>query len=148
MKKSQRWAATIRANEGIDRHTDWGRSEVVLAGGIRLLAQGEVVVNPKRCGFSPLLQKPDPRAGVGILKNGDLILCATSSRVTLTQWAQMLRAAGAVEALNYDGGSSTGLYLDGKALVKPGRKLTNALAVYVKPPLSHAKKPVRVARRD
>lgn len=146
VKKNEGWVASIRSNDGIDRHTDWGKSDIVLAGGIPLLKGGEVVVNPKKAGFSALLQKPDPRAGVGILKNGDLILCATKTPVTLTEWAALLKAAGAVDALNYDGGSSTGLYLDGKALVAPGRKLTNALAVYVEQPVR--KKPVAVAKRD
>ncbi len=147
------WLAEIRANDGIDRHTNWGKSEIVLAGGIRLLADGEILVDPRRCGFSPLLQKPDPRAGVGILANGDLLLAATKSPVTLTEWAKIFKDAGAVEALNYDGGSSTGLYLDGKALVAPGRKLTNALAVYVEQPtivakrISPRRKPVAVAKR-
>ncbi|WP_309713292.1 phosphodiester glycosidase family protein [Armatimonas sp.] len=131
VRDGEGWVADIRANDGIDRHTDWGKSEVVLAGGIRLLAEGEIVVNPRKSGFSPLLEKPDPRAGVGIMPNGDLILVATKSAVSLTEWAQIFKSVGAVEALNYDGGSSTGLYMDGKALVAPGRKLTNALAVYV-----------------
>lgn len=152
-KKGEGWVAQIRNNDGIDRHTDWGKSEIVLAGGIPLLKDGEVVVNAKKAGFSPLLQKPDPRAGVGILKNGDLILCATKTPVTLTEWAQLLKAAGAVDALNYDGGSSTGMYVDGKALVAPGRKLTNALAVYVEKPTAVAtrasrRKPLKIARRD
>jgi hypothetical protein len=131
VRDGEGWVADIRANDGIDRHTDWGKSEIVLAGGIRLLAEGEVMINPRKSGFSPLLQKPDPRAGVGIMPNGDLILAATKSPVSLTEWAQIFKSVGAVEALNYDGGSSTGLYLDGKVLVAPGRKLTNALAVYV-----------------
>ena len=152
VKGGEGWVAGIRANGGIDRHTNWGKSEIVLAGGIRLMAEGEVVVDPRGCGFSPLLEKPDPRAGVGILPNGDLILAATKAPVSLTEWAQIFKAAGAVEALNYDGGSSTGLYVDGKALVAPARKLTNALAVYVEqaPPVQKKatpdKKEVAVAR--
>lgn len=142
MKGAEGWVAGIRANNGIDRHTDWGKSEIVLGGGILLLKDGEIVVDPAKSGFSSLLQKPDPRAGVGILKGGDLILVATKSPVTLTEWAQILKEAGAVDALNYDGGSSTGLYLDGKALVAPVRKLTNALAVYVEQPTVVAKKSV------
>jgi Phosphodiester glycosidase len=154
VKKGEGWVASIRSNDGIDRHTDWGKSDIVLAGGIPLLKDGKSVVNPRKSGFSSLLEKPDPRAGVGVLKNGDLILCATKTPITLTAWAKVLKAAGAVEALNYDGGSSTGLYIDGKALVAPGRKLTNALAVYVERPtalaktLAKRKKPITVAKRD
>ena len=114
---------------------------------------GEVVADPRKVGFSPLLENPDPRAGVGILPNGELVLAATKCPVTLTEWARIFKAVGAVEALNYDGGSSTGLYLDGKALVAPGRKLTNALAVYVEQPVALSKKyiakphPITIARR-
>lgn len=125
------WSASIRANAGTDRHTDWGKSEVVLAGGIHLVQEGDITVRPQRQGFSGLLEKPDPRVGVGITEAGELLLAATKTPVSLTRWAQIFRKLGAVDALNYDGGSSAGLYVDGKARVKPGRKLTNALAVYV-----------------
>jgi hypothetical protein len=150
VRDGEGWVAGIRANDGINRHTDWGKSEVVLAGGIHLLSEGEVVADPRKVGFSPLLENPDPRAGVGILPNGHLILAATKAPVSLTEWARIFKALGAVEALNYDGGSSTGLYLDGKALVAPGRKLTNALAVYVEQPVARGakkSKSVAVARR-
>lgn len=148
-KGGEGWEATIRSNAGTDRHTDWGKSEIVLAGGIRLLVNGEVEVDPNRQGFSPLLEKPDPRAAVGITHAGNLLLVATKTPVSLTQWAQTLKELGAVNALNYDGGSSAGLYFDGKALVTPVRKLTNALAVYVARPvaLGPAQKGKRVARR-
>lgn len=143
------WIATIRSNGGTDRHTNWGKSDIVLAGGIRLVSDGDVAVAPGKQGFSPLLEKPDPRVGVGITESGNLILVATKTPVALTQWARILKALGAVDALNYDGGSSAGLYVDGKALVAPGRKLTNALAVYVASPVALAapQKGKRVARR-
>ena len=146
-KEGEGWTASIRSNAGTDRHTDWGKSEIVLAGGIRLLSEGQVVVAPQKQGFSPLLEKPNPRVAVGITTSGNLILAATKTPVTLTQWARMLKAVGAVDALNYDGGSSAGLYVDGKALVAPGRKLTNALAVYVASPESPSRKVIALASR-
>lgn len=124
--------AAIRSNAGCDRHTDWGESKMVLAGGLWLVRDNEIAVNPRAQGFSPLLQQhADPRVGVGITEDGRLILAATKTPVSLTQWARALRSLGAVNALNYDGGSSTGLFVGGKSVIAPGRKLTNALAVFI-----------------
>jgi exopolysaccharide biosynthesis protein len=83
-------------------------------------------------GFSKLLNKPDPRVGVGIAENGSLILAATKSPITLTKWAATLRSLGAINAINFDGGSSTGMIYNGKALISPARQLTNAIAVYIR----------------
>lgn len=144
---SEGWTASIRSNAGQDRHTDWGKSEIVLAGGIRLVSDSTVLVAPQEQGFSPLLEKPDPRVGVGITKSGNLIFAATKSPVSLTQWGRVLKSLGAVDALNYDGGSSTGLYVDGKAVITPGRKLTNALAVYIGSPQPSPPKAVALSSR-
>jgi exopolysaccharide biosynthesis protein len=97
-----------------------------------LIRDGEISVAPQTMGFSKLLNKPDARVGAGITDTGSLILAATKSPVTLTQWATTLRSLGAINAINFDGGSSTGMIYSGKALISPARQLTNAIAVYIR----------------
>ena len=44
-----------------------------------------------------------------------------------------MKALGANNALNLDGGSSTAMYARGRFVSKPGRMLTNVLVVTVRP---------------
>ena len=136
--------ARIRPNAGKDRHTDWTPHQTVLGGGMWLVRDSKVALSLSKQGFSPALISPTQRVAVGVMPDGQLLLAATSEKVTLAQWAAALRGLGAKDALNFDGGSSTGLYFQGKPIVKPGRKLTNALVVYA-PPVALSR--VAVARR-
>ena len=122
--------ARIRPNAGRNRHTDWNPHRTVLGGGMWLVRHGKIALSLKKQGFSPGLQRPTQRVAVGVTTGGQLLLVATAAKASLSQWALALRALGAEDALNFDGGSSAGLYFGGKAIVTPGRKLTNALLVY------------------
>ncbi len=75
---------------------------------------------------------PAARVGVGVTSSGELLLAvvegassvagtsATGSRgCTLVELAELLRDAGAVDALNLDGGGSVQAFLGGGALVTP-----------------------------
>jgi exopolysaccharide biosynthesis protein len=46
--------------------------------------------------------------------------------------ADILRKLGAYQAMNLDGGASSGLYCNGQTLTAPGRLLSNAL-VFCRP---------------
>jgi exopolysaccharide biosynthesis protein len=41
----------------------------------------------------------------------------------------MMKQAGAYQAMNLDGGASSGLYYNGKYLTTPGRQISNAIVV-------------------
>lgn len=129
----------LRSNAGTYRHTRWGKPQHVLAGALWLLRDGKPAFSLKKQGFSGQLAGPHARAAVGLTRGGQLLLVATGKPIRLSQWARALRSLGARDALNLDGGSSTGLYFHGKAIVQPGRRLTNALAVYLKPASGHQK---------
>ena len=43
--------------------------------------------------------------------------------------AEAARALGLYDAMNLDGGASSGLWCDGRYLVTPGREISNALVV-------------------
>ncbi len=123
--------AVMRANAGLWRHTDWSGCETVLAGGMWLVRDGVLALDPRAQGFrDPSLFRPNPRVAVGLTPAGKLLLVATGKRVTLGRWAKVLRGLGAHGALNLDGGSSTGMFFQGNPVIRPRRHLTNVLVVY------------------
>jgi hypothetical protein len=85
----------------------------VMGGGPLLLQGGRVVLNGPAEGFTPgFLQQGAPRTVVG--SDGRQLWLITLQGVngpgpTLWETAQLLRQQGLVDALNLDGGSSTGL---------------------------------------
>ena len=123
--------ARVRPNAGLWRHTDWSSYDAVLAGGMWLVRHGGLFLHPRAQGFrDPSLFRPNPRVAVGLTRHNKLLLVATGKRVTLGRWAKVLKSLGAVDALNLDGGSSTGMFYQGSPVIRPGRHLTNMLLVY------------------
>jgi len=110
--------------------------ETVLGAGPRLLVDGEVRVDARREGFrDPHVLGRAPRMAVGVTEHNKLLLVALRRAVTLTELAKIMRAMGCVQAMNLDGGSSSAMYFDGRALVSPGRPLVNLLVVHENVPL-------------
>lgn len=70
-----------------------------------------------------------PRTAIGIHPNGSLILYVTSS-ATLKELQSYFLSMGCTDAINFDGGSSTFLYLDGKKVYSSnqGRSYPNVLS--------------------
>ncbi len=98
-----------------------GFPNIVGAGPV-LIENGRVVMDAIAEQFSPTfaIQEAD-RSGIGQTADGTVLLAVTHNRIggagpTLSEWAQVMRHLGAVNALNLDGGSSTTLYLGGQIL--------------------------------
>lgn len=118
------------------RYADWSAYETVLGAGPRLLLDGEVAVDAGREGFrDPHVLGRAPRTAVGVTGHNKLLLVAVLRAVTLTELAKTMRAMGCVQAMNLDGGSSSAMYFDGKAMVWPQRPLVNLLVVHEDVPL-------------
>ncbi|HWO55900.1 MAG TPA: phosphodiester glycosidase family protein [Paenibacillus cookii] len=111
---------------------DQGRIEGGLQAGPRLLLNGKVSLNVKQEGFKDpkILTGGGARSALGITKDHKLILLTTGG-ATIPQLAEIMRQAGAYQAMNLDGGASSGLYYNGKYLTAPGRLISNALVVKV-----------------
>ncbi|MCI3921068.1 phosphodiester glycosidase family protein [Paenibacillus sp. TRM 82003] len=103
-----------------------------LQAGPRLLTNGKITVNPAEEGFKDpkILTNAGARSAVGLTADHRLILLTTGG-ATIPQLAEMMLQAGAKEAMNLDGGASSGLYLQGKYITRPGREISNALLVVV-----------------
>jgi exopolysaccharide biosynthesis protein len=107
-----------------------GGVEGALQAGPRLLVNGEVSLNVAAEGFKDpkILTGGGARSALGITRDHKLILM-TSGGATIPQLAQIMKQAGAYQAMNLDGGASSGLYYNGKYLTTPGRLISNALVV-------------------
>jgi hypothetical protein len=103
---------------------------LVVGGGPRLLVGGRVAVAARAEGFAPLeapgfftsfVRARNPRTLAGVRRDGSLLLVTVDGRqpgwsagVTLREAARVMRALGARDALNLDGGGSTTMTVRGE----------------------------------
>jgi len=107
----------------------WSQVQEGLAAGPRLVTDGRITLDPQAEGFtSPkILTLSGARSAVGWTRDGWLLLAVTNG--TVRQLAEVMKALGAVQAMNLDGGASSGLWFRGQYLRQPGRLISNALLV-------------------
>lgn len=109
----------------------WTDYNSVLTAGPSLLLNGKMAVYPWDQGFhSGVHFSPRIRAAVGLTATNKLVLLTTMRGVYLSQLARMMQRLGCVHAAVLDGGSSTGLYWQGRLISNPGRSMTNCLLIY------------------
>jgi hypothetical protein len=110
--------------------SDLGLAPNVMGGGPLLLQGGRIVLDGLAEGFSPaFLRQGAPRTVIG--SDGRFLWLLTLEGLddggpTLAETARFLQAAGLQDALNLDGGSSTGLVMGGLHAVK-GRGVVSAV---------------------
>lgn len=114
---------------------DWSRIKHSVGAGPILLSAGRVVVNPRAEGFTDpkILTNSGARSAIGKTA-GNVLMLVTVNRATVGELAQVMQKLGAVEAMNLDGGASSGLYFKGSYLTKPGRKISNAILIFEQQP--------------
>jgi hypothetical protein len=110
----------------------WEKHWFSLTCGPRLLKDGQVWLSPKTEGFSdPHVLNSASRSALGYSQDSKTLWLVTFlSPLSLAQEAAAMKALGAYQAMNLDGGASKGLAFKGQTLMAPGRKITNAIAVY------------------
>lgn len=124
------WGEGTRLQLVSQANNDLGQATNVVGGGPLLLQEGRVVLDGVAEGFSPaFLRQGAPRTVIG--SDGRQLWLVTLQGLddegpTLSETAQVLRAAGLRDALNLDGGSSTGLVIGGLHTVK-GRGVVSAV---------------------
>jgi hypothetical protein len=120
---------------------DFNRYPYILAGGPVLVQKSQVSVDAKAEGFSDAyVYQTAIRSAVGITPTGNLLIVSIYNRAggagaTFADIAQIMQQLGVVEALNFDGGSSTSLYLGGELIDRPietAAAVHNGLGVFVK----------------
>ena len=113
------------------KEVDWTDVITAVGAGPSLIKDGRIIVNPAAEGFTEdkILTQSLTRSAIGVNPQGDIILINTVANMQTL--AEIMKELGAVQAMNLDGGASSGIYLNGSYLVKPGRDLSNAL-IFVK----------------
>ncbi|MCR8658582.1 phosphodiester glycosidase family protein [Paenibacillus endoradicis] len=109
---------------------DEGIVETALQAGPRLVSNGKVDTDPVGEGFKDpkILTSRGARSAIGITADGQLIIVTTAA-ASIPELAQVMVKLKAVEAMNLDGGASSGLYANGKYITPAGRDLSNALVM-------------------
>jgi len=101
-----------------------------LSAGPRLITNGKITVNPEAENYTipKITEYATPRSAIGITKDNKLLLVTVPS-ATIKELATVMQKLGAYNAMNVDGGASSGLYYKGQMVTTPGRELSNALIV-------------------
>jgi len=109
---------------------DWLSAREALGCGPLLVRDGSVAVDSPAEGFRDpkVLSGSCARSAVGLTGAGHLVL-ATCPGATIRQLAEVMKALGCRHAMNLDGGASSGLWLRGRYVTRPGRDISNALLV-------------------
>ncbi len=101
-----------------------------LSAGPRLITNGKITVNPEAENYTipKITEYSMARSALGLTKDNKLLMVTVSS-AKIEDLAKIMQKLGAYNAMNIDGGASSGLYYKGKLLTTPGRDLSNALLV-------------------
>lgn len=122
--------------------TDFATYPQILGAGPVLLENRQIALDAKGEQFSDAFsQQMAIRSAIGTTASGTVMIAAIHSRVggrgpTLAETAQLMQQMGAIDALNLDGGSSTGLYLGGQLLDRSpstAARVHNALGLFLAP---------------
>jgi hypothetical protein len=120
---------------------DWGDVRHVIQAGPLLVKDGKNALDLAADGIhEPKFFRKGSWSFVGVKWDGKAVI-GTVSGVTMAGMAQTVQKLGLKDAISLDGNASCGLYFRGGYKVKPGRRLSNCLAVIVHP---EKQVPVRV----
>lgn len=112
----------------------WESVQEAIECGPRLLRGGEVSVDALAEGFShpKIVALSLPRSAIGVTRDGVLLLVTTTS-VGVVDLARLMRVLGAHDAMNLDGGASSGLWMEGRYVTVPGRDVSHAVVIVRRP---------------
>jgi len=107
----------------------------IITAGPRLLVDGNIEVDPLAEGFTEkkIVEYRAQRSALGLTEDNRMLM-VTVSNVTIYELAEIMKQLGAYQAMNLDGGASSGLYANGRLITAPGRKLSTFLTVIYRQP--------------
>lgn len=124
----RRGRASLTTRDVVRKDPD--RYPFALAAGPRLLKGGTVCLNPEAEGFRPASRRlRASRVALGVRRDGMGVVVVDEDSVTLAEFASVCRAAGAVDAVNLDGGGATALYHNGKTIVSPAIPMIDIVTI-------------------
>lgn len=119
---------------------NFNRYPHIMGAGPLLVQNNQIVLDAAREKFSPaFIRQKAARSGICTTASGSVIIAAVHNRAgglgpTLAEHAQLMKNIGCVNALNLDGGSSTGLYLGGQLLDRSSNtaaRVHNGIGVFL-----------------
>ncbi len=120
--------------------SEFGSYPHILGAGPLLIQNRKIVLDAKAEQFSnAFIQQAAIRSCVGTTATGTLMLVAIHNRIggagpTLAEAAQLMQLLGVTDAINFDGGSSTGLYLGGQLIDRSpytAARVHNGLGIFL-----------------
>lgn len=109
---------------------DLSNTQSALGAGPTLIKNGMIVLDAKKEGFTEdkILSTRAQRSLMGVSASNHLVMTSVAN-VTVYELAQIAKALNLVEAINLDGGASSGLYYNNEYIITPGRLVSNAFVV-------------------
>lgn len=106
----------------------WQNVVTAVGAGPRLVKDSKIALDAVTEGFQDpkILTDAGARSGIAIMADGSIML-ATIPGATMKQWAAVMQKLGAKQAMNLDGGASSGMYANGRTITAAGRLLSNTL---------------------
>ena len=117
-------------------------TEDIVGGVPQLIRNGKIEITwEQEKSSKSFVETRHPRTAVAKLKDGKFLMVTVDGRqkesvgINLNELAALLLEFGAVDAMNFDGGGSTTMFLDGKVVSKPSdkegeRKVSDAIFVF------------------
>ena len=118
---------------------DFATYPQILAAGPVLMQNRQIVLDAKAEGFSDAFMREKAiRSAICTTPSGNILIAAVHNRVggagaTLAEEAQVMQQLNCTDALNFDGGSSTSLYLGGQLinrLARTAARVHNGLGIF------------------
>ena len=129
-------AEKFQIGDGVEYHilssnvTD--TAQHLISVGPKLMTDGQIDVDLSGFSDPKMTILSAQRSFIGKKADGTIVM-GTVGNVTIPELAELAKRLGLTDAMNLDGGASSGLYYDGKLLTRPGRLLSNSLVVVRQP---------------
>ena len=112
----------------------WADVTEGIGAGPRLVKDGRIVFSVESAkdeGFTEakILSQSNARSALGITESGELLM-VTVPGANMAELAEVMKSLDAVEAMNLDGGASSGLVFQDEYITRPGRNISNALLIF------------------
>ncbi|MBN2797481.1 MAG: phosphodiester glycosidase family protein [Clostridia bacterium] len=103
----------------------WNAVDYAVGAGPALIINGKTNINFESEHFTEakILNNTAQRTAIGYTEAQELIVITTQA--TIEELAEIMLSLGCYEAMNLDGGASSGLWYNGSYITEPGRDLSN-----------------------
>lgn len=118
------------STEPVSIELDWDTIRSGVGAGPTLVKDAMIVVDAMKEGFKDpkITEIRATRSFIGVTKDNVMVMGVVSN-VNIKELAEITLNMGLLEAMNLDGGGSSGLYYSNEYLFKPGRQLSNAIVI-------------------